>query len=159
MKPKYKTLNSTSSNEFNAQRQDWNIARWCHEQGIDLKTIETHPCVSDIRKLLDFDALDHLMSDKDRKIWASVWKVVYKLRLPISVYNGERLLSIVEHCNRVEHILKRQQKKAAGLKTSEIGDHNDEAKGSQSATNLIYGLGQQDDGSARIRAKQVIEVR
>lgn len=155
----YKSLNSAVSNEFNHQRQDWNIDIWCRKLGITRSALETHPNIADLRKLLDFDKLDHLMTHKDKKIWNSVWHVVYKLQLPISVRNEKRLLSIVEHCARVEHILKRRQKQAAGLKTSEIGDHNNEAKGSQSAIDQLYGQLHMDDGSARIRAVQVIEVR
>ena len=141
---KYQSLNSANSNEFNQLRQQWNIARWCKEQGMDPKTIETHPCVSDIRKLLDFDALDHLMTAKDKQIWHHAWNWVYRKQLPMSVYIDKRLLSIVENCKRTEYIIKRKQRQAErllaemkeaamGYKHDEIGDHNDEAKGSQSA--------------------------
>ena len=150
-KDKYQRITGNSTAEFNHLRQQWNIARWCREQGIDPRTIEQHPCVADIRTLLDFDSYDHLMSAKDKQIWAHAWNWVYKKQLPISVYIEKRLLSIVENCKRTEYIIKRKQrqsqqvldeiKKAAGLKTSEIGDHNNEAKGSQSADKtIIYSL-------------------
>lgn len=133
-KDKYQRITNNSTAEFNRLRQQWNIDRWCREQGIDRKTLETHPCVGDIRTLLDFDQYDHLMSAKDKEIWTQAWHWVYRKRLPINVYIEKRLLSIVEHCNRVEHILKRQQRRAAGLETSEIGEVHNDANPSQSAT-------------------------
>ena len=157
----YKSLNSAVSNESNHQRQDWNIDIWCRKLGITRSALETHTNIANLRKLLDFDKLDHLMTDKDKKIWNSVWHVVYKLQLTISVYNEKRLSSIVENCKRTEYILKRKQRQAtrALKQRDEIGDHNNEAKGSQSAIDQLYGQLHMDDGSARIRAVQVIEVR
>jgi diketogulonate reductase-like aldo/keto reductase len=159
-KSSYHTLNSANSNEFNALRQQWNIAQWCREQGIDPKVIERHPCVADIRTLLDFDRLDHLMTKKDREIWQHAWAWVYQKQLPISVYIDKRLLSIVENCQRTEFILRRKQRQAArllaemkeaamGYNHDEIGDHNIEAKGSQSATDQFYGQLHMDDGSRK----------
>ena len=176
MKPKYKTLNGASSNEFNAQRQGWNIDKWFREQGLDMATVMQHPNITDVRTLLDYEQYEGWMTAKDREIWRHAWKWVYKKQLPISVYIEKRLLSIVQgceqrklalaeykaRCQKRNHIHKRLEKKQSRQALNvnfEIGDHNDEAKGSQSATNPIYGLVQQDDGSARIRARQIIEVR
>jgi hypothetical protein len=109
----YQPLNSAFGAEFNEVRQQFNIDRWCHQQGIDRHTLETHPCVSDIRTLLDFDKLDSLMTDRDRKIWTHAWKWVYKKQLPINPYIEKGLLSIVKNCQRVELIQQRRQRQAA----------------------------------------------
>jgi hypothetical protein len=124
-------------------KQDRTIERWCRDLGIDRKTLETHPRIQDLRTLLDFDQYSPLMTERDREIWEHAWRWVYVKRLPISVYIQKRLLSIVENCQRTEYILKRKQRQAtrASKQRNEIGDHNDEAKGSQSAEKtIIYSL-------------------
>ena len=123
---------------FQENKQNWAIDAWCKKLGINRKTFETHPRIQDIKILLDFDKLDHLMTQKDKEIWQHAWNWVYKKQLPISVYIEKRLLSIVENCKRTEYILKRKQRQAARAISEMKSDHNSEAKGSLSVDNSIY---------------------
>ena len=154
-------LYNNTSTFIKESTQDRAIDLWAREQGLDLKTLTTHPCVRDIQTLLDFDQLSHLMTPKDKQIWTHAWQWVAVKQLPINVYIQKRLSSIVENCTRIQSIRARKHRQAtrASKQRDEIGDHNDEAKGSQSVPGPIYGQVQQDDGSARIRARQIIEVR
>lgn len=151
IKKPYKELNSSSTHEFNNQRQQWNIDKWCRSLGITRKDLENHSCVGDIRVLLDFDQYDHLMNQRDRAVWTHAWNWVYKKQLPINVWLEKRLLSIVSNCKKTEHILNRKLERSRRAKTSEIGDHNNEVKGSQSAERLLSTVSKQvvDDGSRK----------
>lgn len=133
---KFKPLVSGSTNEYNSLRQEFNIKKWCKEQGLDLTTIETHPRLVDVRALLDFDIYDGLMTKKDKEIWTHAWNWVYKKQLPISVYIEQRLLSIVENCQRTKYIRDRKMKQARRSINEMKSDHNDKAKGSHSASGL-----------------------
>jgi hypothetical protein len=101
-----------SSHEYRLQKQNWDIAAWARSEGMDLKTIETHPNVKDIRTLLDFDEYQRWMSTKDKEIWKHAWDWVYRKQFPIGAYIEKRLLGIVANCMyRQSEFEKFQQRK------------------------------------------------
>lgn len=159
LKDQQKVDHSRFAREFRKTKQDWTIDSWCNKLGITRRGLETHPNVKDIRTLLDFDAYDHLMTEKDRDIWKHAWRWVYEKQLPIGAHIEKRLLSIVENCKyreqrcqqqREARKLQRQQKWSHTQNGHDKGDHNDEAKGSQSAEELLSTVQQHmDDGSRK----------
>lgn len=150
LKDQQKVDHSRFAKEFRKTKQDWTIDSWCNKLGITRRGLETHPNVKDIRILLDFDAYDHLMTEKDRKIWEHAWNWVYKKQLPISPYINRGLLSIVENCKRTGYIRVRKLKQSGRTINEMKSDHNNEAKGSQSAEELLSTVQQHmDDGSRK----------
>lgn len=95
------------------KRQNGRIAWHYKSLGITVAKIESHPCVADLRTLMDFDAYHVWMTDQDKQIYTHAWQWVYNKELPLTKYIKRKLLSIVENIEykqqRLQHIKDRQR--------------------------------------------------
>ena len=87
-------------------KQNGRIAWHYKSLGISLAKIERHPCVADLRTLLDFDPYHIWMTKKDNEIYAHAWQWVYNKELPLNTYIKRKLLTIIDN---IEH--RQQQRK------------------------------------------------
>jgi hypothetical protein len=98
------------------QRQNGRIAWHYKSLGISVTKIEQHPCVADIRTLMDFDSYHVWMTEKDKQIYAHAWQWVYTKELPLNTYLKRKLASILDNIEyrqqRYQHIKLRQLKRA-----------------------------------------------
>lgn len=100
------------------QRQNSRIAWHYRSLGISLAKIEQHPCVADLRTLLDFDRYSAWMTDQDKRIYTHAWQWVYNKELPLNTYIRRRLATIVDNIEykqqRLKHIKDRQRSARKG---------------------------------------------
>lgn len=106
---KMKTQNLTPAE----RQQNARISYYYKSLGVTLTKIETHPCVADLRTLMDFDPYHTWMSQKDKQIYAHAWQWVYNKELPLNTYIKRRLATIVDNIEykqqRLKHIKDRQR--------------------------------------------------
>ena len=99
------------------QKQDNAIKRHCRRLGITLKKLETHPNISDLRVLMDFDQYESWMTEKDRQIWSHTWQWVYKKEFALTEYHRRKLRSILDGIEfkqrRMKHIQARLDRRQA----------------------------------------------
>jgi hypothetical protein len=103
--------------EFNSNRQNWAIDRWCRGLRISRIKLERHPHFEDVVTLLMFDSWQNHMNQSDRDIWRHCWQWSYHRQLPLSGHHKTRLLNIVDgldyrHQAYEKRKLKRQHIKA-----------------------------------------------
>ena len=95
------------------QRQNGRITWHYKSLGISLTKIQTHPCVADLRTLLDFDPYTTWMTEQDKQIYAHAWLWVYNKELPLNTYIKRKLGSIIDNIEykqqRLKHIKDRQR--------------------------------------------------
>lgn len=95
------------------QRQNGRITWHYKSLGISLAKIESHPCVADLRTLLDFDSYAVWMTEQDKRIYTHAWQWVYNKELPLTKYIKRRLATIVDNIEykqqRLKHIKDRQR--------------------------------------------------
>ena len=82
--------------QFNNNRQDWSIDRWCRRLGISRKKLESHPHIQDVATLLMFDQHQSWFNQEDERVWTHCWQRVYHWELPLSDYHKRRLIGIIQ---------------------------------------------------------------
>ena len=111
------------------QRQNSRIIWHYKSLGISLTKLERHPCVADLRTLMDFDAYHVWMTAQDQQIYAHAWSWVYSKELPLNTYLKRKLATIVNNIEyrqqqhqqlqqrnqKRQHIALRQRSKVAAL--------------------------------------------
>ena len=121
MKPKYLTPDE--------QRQNGRIAWHYKSLGISLTKIERHPCLADLRTLMDFDCYHVWMTDQDKRIYTHAWSWVYNKELPLNTYIKRKLATVIDNIEhrqqqhkllqqrnqKRQHIAARQRNKVAAL--------------------------------------------
>lgn len=110
--------------------QTRSIRKWCRDVGLDYKTIEHHPCVEDIRLLMDLRIYHSVMNDTDRQVFDRAWNYVYANGYALSRYWKNKLLQIVAGIEfrqqRIQYIKARQQRTGRSINEFEKEGHNDE---------------------------------
>ena len=81
-------------NELFQQNRD--INSWLYNLGMSRHKIESHPCVADIRLLLDLSKYKNKFSNKDYEIFDKIWKNVYINEYPLTNHYKYKLLGIID---------------------------------------------------------------
>lgn len=95
--PQYKKLSSNSTDAFNNDRQNWNIAKWLKFRGIDIDTLEGFHNIDDVVTLLNIrDELWHRMNPNEQGAWSAYWGLVYKKKRPLTNKFWKKFTMLVE---------------------------------------------------------------
>lgn len=108
--PKYHKLNSNNSNEFNLQRQEWNVGLWLRTKGLNLDDLDNHDQINDIITLINLrDDLWNRMNLSEQATWGAYWNLVYKHKYPLNKKFWKKFEKIVMAIDSREHIMATQR--------------------------------------------------
>lgn len=108
--PIYQKLSSANSNEFNLQRQEWNVGLWLRTKGINLDDLEGHTQINDVITLINLrDDLWHRMNLSEQATWGAYWNIVYKKGYPLNKKFWKKFDKIVMAIDSREHIMEQQR--------------------------------------------------
>lgn len=114
--------------EFNSNRQNWAIDRWCRDLEISRTKLERHPHFEDVVTLLMFDEWQQHMNSQDRSVWTHCWQWSYHRQFPLSGYHKTKLTQIIDHIGYRQQAQARITRKQSA-KACENRSHDNDDKG------------------------------